>query len=145
MRDAPKVATLPLGLTILPLLVGAASGVGVQGLIFVLYGSRLNFDFVMSLIAFSISSILAVLICVYPIFMVFPRSRVPAAWAGTIWGAAVAALLSGLLFTWERDFVARIASSGAVAGLVYARLARRWTLLQSASVLASSAGPSQSR
>ena len=84
MRDAPKVATLPLGLTILPLLVGAASGVGVQGLIFVLYGSGLNFDFVMSLIAFSISSILAALICVYPIFMVFPRSRVPAAWAGTI-------------------------------------------------------------
>ena len=119
------VATPPFGLTILPLVVGTACGVGVQGFIFVLYGSRLNFDFVMSLIAFSVSSIVAALACVIPVFMLFPRSRVPAVWAGTIWGAAIAALLAGSLFTWERDFVARIASSGAAAGLFYSLLARR--------------------
>ena len=115
----------PLRSTIQPLIVGTACGVGVQGLFYVLHGTSFNVDFVMSLIVFSISSIVAALACVYPVFLVLPRLRVPAVWLGTVWGAAIAMLVAGVLFTWEGEFLAMMGASGAAAGLGYSLWARR--------------------
>jgi|SRR5688572_4935334 len=119
------MAAMPLRLTIMPLIAGTACGASVWALFHLLFGKPFDFNLVMTLIVLSISSIVAALACVYPIFLVFPRSRVPGVWLGTVWGAAIGVLLAGLIFTWDRGWVASLGTSGAAAGLGYSLLARR--------------------
>ena len=122
------MAAPPLRLTIKPLMAGTACGVGVQVLGHVYHGRSLDAASAILLIVFGISFIVAALVCVYPVFLVFPRSRVPAVWLGTVWGAVLGMLLAGLLIFWERDFVVSMGASGAAAGLGYSLWARRFTL-----------------
>ena len=85
----------------------------------------MDFDLFMTLIVLAVFSIGAALVCVYPVFLVFPGSRVPAVWVGMVWAAGTAMLLAGLLFRWDRAAVASLGIIGAAAGLGYSLTARR--------------------